>query len=81
MISISDIKPPSKVFLPNEGYIVGELPQDLYNNLLNEGLGCEKRNKSRITGLITVDGDHRIVLKNKPDLKKQIAKAQEITGL
>ena len=57
MISISDIKPPSKVFLPNEGYIVGELPQDLYNNLLNEGLECEKRNKSRITGVISGAGD------------------------
>ena len=46
-----------KVFLPNEGYIVGELPQDLYNNLLNEGLDCEKRNKVFISGLVTVDGD------------------------
>ena len=58
---LSDIKPPlnsaMQVFLPNEGYLVGELPQDLYNNLLNEGLDCEKRNKSRLTGLVTVDGD------------------------
>tara|TARA_B100001079_G_C16184269_1_gene414317 strand:+ start:71 stop:694 length:624 start_codon:yes stop_codon:yes gene_type:complete len=58
---LSDIKPPlnsaMQVFLPNEGYLVGELPQDLYNNLLNEGLDCEQRNKTRLTGLVTVDGD------------------------
>ena len=57
MVSLSDIKLPSKVFLPNEGYIVGKLSQDLYNNLLNEGLECEKRNKSRITGVISGAGD------------------------